>query len=522
MDTGAMEGRVPAVSAGRAWAILAAMGFGALIAQMFSTVMSPALPAIKAELALSLSMQTWTVTAYSLAFGAALVAGGRLGDLVGEVKLIVIGFVVFGAGLLLAAIATGGPALVAGRGIQGIGIGLSAPATLSIVTNTFPIARRGFAVGLWGFAHGLGLLVGPLIAGYLLELAGWRWIFWISLPLTALVVLVTVVATRGYRSVLASGTYDIGGLLLGATGITLLTLGLQNASNGWGDPTTWGPLVVGLGLLVAFGIYETKVRHPLVDLSLWRSRIFSGAFFSESIVGFIYIPMLTFIGSLYFIGVLGMSPVTASWVIVLTTGTCMVAEPLAGRVVDRIGASLPIIASLLLQAIALIWMGTFTPETSFAQLVAPLMIMGLGVGIALPACNTAGMSAVDTEHAGMGSGLMQMTFNIPAALGLAVVTSIVGTLTLSRVEDQVAGTDYAEQGAQYSEAIELGDDKGAAAILASLPDAVQEMLRQIVVAAQSSTISLSMIVLGVVALGGAVLTAVLMGIKRMPLSHKAG
>lgn len=126
-----------------AWAILAAMGFGALIAQMFSTVIGPALPTIKDDLGLGLSEQTWTITAYSLAFGTALVAGGRMGDLVGEVKMIVIGFVIFGAGLLMSAVAVGGLLMISGRAIQGIGIGISAPATLSIVVNSFPINSEG-------------------------------------------------------------------------------------------------------------------------------------------------------------------------------------------------------------------------------------------------------------------------------------------------------------------------------------------------------------------------------------------
>ena len=212
----------PGVSA-TAWAILAAMGFGALIAQMFSTVIGPALPTIQDDLGLSLSMQTWTVTSYSLAFGTALVAGGRLGDLIGEVKLIVIGFIIFGVGLVLSAIALNGDVLVAGRTIQGIGIGLSAPATLSIVVNSFPAVRRGFAVGIWGFAHGFGLLIGPLFAGYMLQFLNWRWIFWIAVPLTVAVILVTLAATRTYSSTLASGSYDVIGLILGGIGITAIT-----------------------------------------------------------------------------------------------------------------------------------------------------------------------------------------------------------------------------------------------------------------------------------------------------------
>ena len=510
-----MESRV---TAGRAWAILAAMGFGALIAQMFSTVIGPALPIIKDDLGLSLSTQTWTITAYSLAFGTALVAGGRLGDLVGEVKMIVIGFVVFGAGLLMSAVATEALLMVFGRAVQGIGIGISAPATLSIVVNTFPVARRGFAVGLWGFAHGFGLFVGPLFAGYMLEISSWRAIFWLALPLTAAVIVVTVAATRGYRSTLASGKYDVPGLVLGGLGITLLTFGLQNASNGWSLPATWGALIAGVLLLGLFAVVEMKVEHPLVDFSLWRKRMFTGAFFTQSIVGFIYIPMLTFVGALFFIGVLGYSPLKASWVIVITTGTCMVVEPFAGRVVDRIGPGLPTVVAMIMQGIALIWIGTFSPTTTLSQMVIPLALMGIGVGIVLPASNTAGMSSVDTDQAGMGSGLLQMTFNIPAALGTAVVTSIVGTVTLSKVGDVVAGQPYAEQALQFSEATELGDEATAQAVLASLPDGIATTLQEIVVAAEASSIALSMIVLGIVAFAGAVFAAITLGVKRVAMA----
>jgi MFS family permease len=122
-----------------AWAILAAMGFGGLISMMFSTAIGPALPTIKADLGLSLSAQTWTITAYSLAFGAAVVAGGHLGDLVDEVKIIVIGCIIFGAGLVMSAIAMAGPLMISGRAIQGIGVGICAPATLSIVVTCFPV-----------------------------------------------------------------------------------------------------------------------------------------------------------------------------------------------------------------------------------------------------------------------------------------------------------------------------------------------------------------------------------------------
>ncbi|MCB0915257.1 MAG: MFS transporter [Actinobacteria bacterium] len=501
---------------GKAWAILWAMGFGALIAQMFSTVIGPALPTIQEDLGLSLSMTTWTITAYSLAFGTALVAGGRMGDLVGEVRMIVIGFLVFLVGLLLAAIATGGLMLVASRGLQGIGIGISAPATLSIVVNSFPVARRGFAVGVWGFAHGFGLMIGPFFASFMLTYLSWRWVFWLAIPLTVLVIFVTIAATRGYQSVIAAGSYDWIGLILGGLGITLVTYGLQNAPNGWDAAPTWGTLAVGGLLLIAFAVVETRITHPLVDFSLWKERLFSGGFFAESAVGFVYIPMLTFVGSLYFIGVLGFSPMKASVVILLTTATCMVFEPPAGRWVDKIGPGIPITVSLIMQAGALFWMGTFTSATTLAQMVAPLMIMGAGVGIALPACNTAGMSAVDAQRAGMGSGLMQMTFNIPAALGVAVVTSIIGTIAGGKVMATITDPAYQQLAVDFAAADQAGDTATKESILADLPADIAAAVQQATIDAEGSAIAFAMVILGAVALAGAIFAWVVIGRRRTP------
>ena len=502
----------------KAWAILAAMGLGAFIAQMFTNVVSPALPMMKTDLNLSLSATTWIMTSYSLAFGTALVAGGRMGDLVGEVKMIISGYVIFGVGVVMSAVAMSGGLLIAGRTIQGIGIGLSAPATLSIVVNSFPLLRRGFAVGIWGFAHGFGIFAGPLLAGWMVGVVSWKWIFWMAVPFTIIVIFVTLAATRGYKSVLAKGKYDWIGLIVGGAGITLFTYGLQNSSVGWGVPATWGTLLAGLVLLIVFGFVETRIQHPLVDFSLWKERLFSGGFFAESAVGFVYIPLFTFLGSIFFISVLGFSPLKAGWVMSIMTVICMVFEPPAGRVVDKIGPGIPITFSLVMQAVALFWFSRFTPSTTVQEMVIPLLLMGIGVGIALPACNTAGMSAVDSERAGMGSGLMQMTFNIPGALGTALVTSIVGTVAVSSVVSQASGTPYVDQAKQYTSMLNSGNDEGAKAIIndPSLPAGVGQKIQEAALAAQSHGISLGMMALAFVALAGAIFAWFVIGRRRTP------
>ena len=187
----------------------------------------------------------------------------------------------------------------------------------------------------------------------------------------------------------------------------------------------------------------------------------------------------------------------------IMTVICMVFEPPAGRVVDKIGPGIPITFSLVMQAVALFWFSRFTPSTTVQEMVIPLLLMGIGVGIALPACNTAGMSAVDSERAGMGSGLMQMTFNIPGALGTALVTSIVGTVAVSSVVSQASGTPYVE---------------GAKAIIndPSLPAGVGQKIQEAALAAQSHGISLGMMALAFVALAGAIFAWFVIGRRRTP------
>jgi len=341
-------------------------------------------------------------------------------------------------------------------------------------------------------------------------------VFWVAIPLTGLVIMVTLAATRGYQSVLATGKYDWLGLILGATGITLLTYGLQNSAVSWSATATWGSIVAGIVLLAVFGVVETRITHPLVDFGLWKERLFSGGFFAESAVGFVYIPFLTFFGSLYLINVLHYSPGKASWVIVITTGICMVFEPPAGRWVDKVGPGLPITVALLMQAVALAWIGLFfSPATTLAQMVIPLALMGIGVGISLPACNTAGMSAVDAERAGMGSGLMQMTFNIPAALGVGLVTSIIGTLTATRVGPGVSA-ELRDTASAYADAIQDGDMGRADTALAGLPQDSIDAVKNSVIDATSGAITVSMLVLAAVALAGAIFAWVVIGRRRTP------
>jgi MFS family permease len=277
-----------------------------------------------------------------------------------------------------------------------------------------------------------------------------------------------------------------------------------------------------LGLLAVFGVVEARSASPLVDFGLWRERLFCGGSIAESTMGFVEFPFLTFVGSLFFINVLGYSPAKAGWVIAITTGIAMLVQPAAGKWVDKIGPSIPATVGLVLQAVVLAWIGLFFgPDTTLAGMVIPLAFMGIGVAVTLPAGNTAGMAAVDAEQAGMGAGLLHMIFNVPAALGVAVVTSAIGAITAMKVTAGLGNhAELRELAARYTHAVQDGNLSRANQILAALPADSAEAIKRAAVSASSAAITTSMLVLAVIALAGAALAWAAIGRRRAPVTAR--
>jgi hypothetical protein len=196
----------------------------------------------------------------------------------------------------------------------------------------------------------------------------------------------------------------------------------------------------------------------------------------------------------------------------------MLFEPPAGKWVDKIGPGIPITVGLGMQAVALAWIGLFFgPDTALAEMVIPLTLMGIGVGISLPACNTACMSAVDVERAGMGSGLIHMSFNILAALGVALVTSVIGTITAATITAGLGGhAELGELATSYAHAVQAGELSQASDMLAALPSDSAEAIKRAAVDASSAAITTSMLVLAIIALAGAIFAWVVIGRRRTP------
>ena len=250
-----MTSRIRLSEENRRWWTLAAMCFALFMVMLDNTVVNVALPSIQRSFDASLSSLEWTINAYSLSFAVLLVTGGRLGDIFGRRKVFLIGVVIFAAASATIGFAPTEGWLVASRAIQGCGAALMMPGTLSIITNTFPPAERGKAIGMWAGVSAIALALGPLLGGWLTEDVSWRAIFFINIPVAIVAVIVTLFATHESRDETATREVDYPGIATLTIGLTALVLALVEANSwGWGSPQIIGLFVVAALSLIAFGV----------------------------------------------------------------------------------------------------------------------------------------------------------------------------------------------------------------------------------------------------------------------------
>ena len=302
-----MTARIRLNEGNRRWWTLAAMCFALFMIMLDNTVVNVALPSIQRDLGASLSSLEWTVNAYTLTFAVLLVTGGRLGDILGRRKMFLFGVVVFALSSAAIGLAPDQTWLVAGRAIQGVGAAFMMPATLSIITVTFPAEERGRAIGTWAGVSALALAIGPVVGGALTEYVTWRAIFFLNLPVAVGAVFVTLFAARESRDESSRHTIDWPGIATISVGLTALVLALiEGNSWGWGSARIVSLLVVAAVSLVTFAIVERRVPEPMVDFTLFRSNTFVGTNAVAFIVSFAMLAMFFFV-ALYMQNILGYS-----------------------------------------------------------------------------------------------------------------------------------------------------------------------------------------------------------------------
>jgi EmrB/QacA subfamily drug resistance transporter len=453
-----MTDRLRLQESNRRWWTLGAMCFALFMVMLDNTVTNVALPSIQRDFDASLSALEWVINGYTLAFAVLLVTGGRLGDIFGRRKVFLIGVVVFAAASATIGLAPTEEWLVASRVIQGIGAALMMPGTLSIISNAFPPHERGKAIGTWAGVSAIALALGPVLGGWLTEEVSWRAIFYLNIPVAILAVTVTLFAAEETRDETVSRKVDFPGILAITVGIGALVLALVEGNAwGWDSAGVIGLLATSIAGLAAFIAIERRSAAPIVDFEFFRSRSFLGANVVAFAVSFSMFAMFFFL-ALYMQNILGYGPLDAGIRFLPSTLVIIVMGPIAGRLADRVGPKPLMVAGLLIIATSLGMQSRIDLDTTFADLLVPFILMGLGMGLVMSPMTTAAMNAVDRAKAGVASGTLSMSRMVGGTFGVAALGALVAAVGRSKLETSLPGLPAAER-----ERIVDGLGSGAAA-----------------------------------------------------------
>lgn len=408
----------------RRWWAVVAMALTALLITIDFNGLTVALPTIGRDLDTSTAGLQWTVNAYLLTAAALMVAAGRMADIFGRRRVLLIGTAVFVVASAACGLAQADWWLIAARAVQGVGASAFFAASLSIVSNAFPPEERSKGIGVWAGVGAVGLAIGPLVSGFLTEALSWRWFFFINVPIALLAVLLTVMAVRESRDETAGRHVDLVGLVTVTVGLTALVLAFQQSGTlGWGSPVVVGSLAVAAVLLALFAFVEPRLRDPLIELGLFGNRGYLGANAVAFAQNFGFGALMFFL-TLYLQYVLDYSPLGAGLVFLTFTITLSVFESLAGPVAGAIGIRLPMVGGMALCAVAFFLLALITPESGLAIVVVALLVAGVGQAFAYTVSTTGGMAAIPEAKAGAASGIMSMIRVLGASFGVAVTGAL--------------------------------------------------------------------------------------------------
>ncbi|MCU7730471.1 DHA2 family efflux MFS transporter permease subunit [Actinoplanes sp. KI2] len=404
-------------------AVLAAVGIPTFMVTLDNLVVSTALPVIRTDLHASITELQWFVNAYTLPFAAFLLTASALGDRIGRRRMFLAGIVVFTLASLAAGMATESWQLTAARAIQGLGGAAVAPLALTLLAQAVPDNLRTMAVGVWGGISGLGVAVGPVVGGAVVDGLDWHWIFWLNVPVGVVAVILAATVLDESRG--GARRLDPLGLALSASGMLLLIWGVVDGPDkGWTSARVLSMLISGTVLIAAFIAWQARNKHPMLPLSLFRSRGFSlvnvvTLTFSAGTFGAV------FLLAQFFQVVQGLSPLDSGLRTLPWTMAPMVVAPLAGLFGDRIGQRNLIFAGQVLLAGAILWMGLTTSATvSYSHLVAAFAMAGVGMGLTFAPISTMALASVTEQQRGVASGANNTIRELGVAVGVAALASI--------------------------------------------------------------------------------------------------
>jgi EmrB/QacA subfamily drug resistance transporter len=423
------------------------LALGAIVAAQFMVVLdiaivNVALPSIKTDLHFSQESLQWVITAYSILFGGVLLLGGRMADLLGRRRLFVAGIVLFTISSLLAGLAWSEASLITFRALQGLGGALLSPAALSILTTTFAEGReRNLALGVWGAVSGSGGAAGVLLGGVLTSSLNWSWIFFVNVPLGALLVAATPWLLRESRAQLEHRHFDFSGAVSVTGGLMLLVYAMTRAAeHGWGTVETIGLLGTSVALVLAFFVIELRSKAPLLPLRIFRLRTLRGSNLVGLLVGAAIFSQF-FLLTLYMQEVLHYSALKTGVAYLALTLAIISFAAVAQALVTRLGVRRVLPVGLALTVVSLLLYARLPVHGSyFVDLFPAFLISGIGLALSFVPISIAALSGVRESDAGIASGLINTSQQIGGAIGLAAATTIATTFTSHYVDSHPGAT----------------------------------------------------------------------------------
>ena len=411
----------------RKWWTLTAVAFGLFMIMLDNTVVNVALPSIERDLHVSISSLEWVVTAYALTFAALLITGGKLGDLLGRRRIFIVGIAIFTLSSLACGLAPSAGFLIGARSVQGVGAALMNPASLSIITATFPPRERGQAIGIWAGVSAMALAIGPLVGGLIVDNINWNWIFFINVPVGVVGIVVSQLVIKESRDTSHEQSIDLPGLVTSSAGLFALTYALiEGNGHGWTSPEILGLFAAAAALLVGFVVLEHYQRLPMLDLSLFRIGSFTGSNLVAMLVSLGMFGVFFFV-SLYIQNILGWSPTKAGASFLPMTILIILVAPIAGKMSDRVGSRWLMGGGMTLVSISLLLYQRVGPHSTFWTRLPAMLLGGVGMALTMSPMTAAAMSSVPVDRAGVGSGVLNSFRQLGGSLGIALMGAILAS-----------------------------------------------------------------------------------------------
>ena len=450
----------------RRWQALIVLAMSLLIVSVDNTILNVALPTIRTELDASSSELQWIVDSYLLVFAVLLLIAGTLGDRFGRKKALTVGLLIFGAGSVLAAISSSSTELIASRALMGVGAAAIMPTTLSILTNIFPEDERPKAIAIWAAVAGMGIAIGPISGGWLLENFDWSSIFLVNIPIVIGGLIAGAILIPESRDP-EPKALDFPGAGLSIAGLTAIVWGLIEASErGWTNSTILAAFAIGAAILAMFVAWERRTDHPMLDVSVFRNRRFSAASIAVAFVFFALMGVVYFLTT-YLQSVMGYNALEAGIRMLPVAGGLIAATKLSVEATKRLGTKVVVASGLATVGGALYVLGTAGVDTGYGRVALALSMMGVGMSLAMSPATESIMGSLPKAKAGIGSAMNDVVREVGGTLGVAVLGSVLASSYGNGMDGAVAGLphDAAEAatdsvGGAHEVAAQMGGDAG--------------------------------------------------------------